>query len=157
MPFDLQLKPKWCKHFSFNSRKRTVLWPTYMMTGWSGLGGATWARQAPPPSRSRKAMEHDPLRATGQSSPRRPRVSGCLGPPFRSRWGGGLEGVRGGSPRCHFGPLGNLSGTLIHLARVAHPARAAQPAHLARFAQLVHLGHSGNGNRAGGFSRRVCA
>ena len=38
MPFVLQLKPKWCKHFSFNSRKRTVLWPTYMMTGWSGVG-----------------------------------------------------------------------------------------------------------------------
>ena len=32
------VKPKWCNHFSFNSRQRKVLWSTCAMTGGSGVG-----------------------------------------------------------------------------------------------------------------------
>ena len=56
MPFDSQLKLKWCKHFSFNGRKRTVLWSTYVMTSLRRFSGLSTESAIP---------RRDPVRAGG--------------------------------------------------------------------------------------------
>ena len=140
MPFDSQLKPKWCKHFSFNSRKRTVLWSTYVMTSlrrFSGLSTESAIPRRDPvraggrPS-SLQAMGDGQMRNTGRLFPRRPQAP----------WGRPGPAVHTGGPVAVCGISGRFwaasSAILSRLTRLAHLLHWARLFHLARVADASH-------------------